>query len=352
MKRTGKKRELTPEEIAYIQENYQTMRVRQMATHLNIAWETLNKRMLEMGLQPNIKEAQWPDEDVAKLRELAQTHTTKEIAALMGRSANSIRIKARRMGIVLEKTPRLWLPEDEDYLKRNWGKLSVSTLAKNLKREANAVCQRAHVLNLPPIFQASEDLSISDFTAYTGISRDRVVRYLAIKHDFPLKKKKVGAKAVYYYVLWDEVLPWLETHQDLYDGSLISEDLFIPEPAWLTKKRHRDREDKSKIHYQVTKRPWTPADIDRAKFLLSIGKHHADIAEELHRSEKAVAYKLSQLGLAYRLSKYYRGSEFRYIREHWETMTDAEMAKHLRRSKKSVAEQRRKMGLYKKKPSS
>lgn len=336
---------LTEEELAYVRANYKTMRVRQMATHLGIAWATLDKRMREAGLEPDIKEIEWPAENIEKLRELAQTHTTAEIAKEFGKTPTAIRIKAKRLGIVLEKAPRTWTAEDMDYLRRNWGKLTVATLASTLHRDPAAIHQRAHVMHLPPIYTASEDICLSDFIEATGIGRDRIVRHLAVHHDFPLKKKKISCRKSYYYVIWDEILDWLEGHQDLFDASLVSQDFFIPEPQWLTEKRIRDRKDKSDINYQVTKRPWTQQDKDKAKYLLSIGMDHDFIAKELGRSKKAVAFQLSKMGQAYRLKKYYKGSEFKYIREHWETESDQEMARKLGRPVKSIAEQRRKMGL-------
>ncbi len=79
---------------------------------------------------------------------------------------------------------------------------------------------------------------------------------------------------------------------------------------------------------------WTKTDKDYLSFnykLISLTK----IAKVLEKSENAIRYMASELGLTDK-PNYWRKHETRYIAENYTTLTIEEMAEHLKRSQNSI----------------
>lgn len=340
------KRILTPEQKRFIQDNHETMTIRAMASELGIAWATVQARMREMGPPCRIEDDDWTEQEVAKLRSLAAAGKTREeIAEALGRSGHAVYAKARKTGVLVYQPGRKWRVEEIDYLRRNWGRVSVATIAKNVHRDVSGVVQKAHRLRLPPVYNNSEDVSLADFCRATGISRDRVLGTLAPKHGFPLLSKKYGKMQYYHYVDFESILDWMERHQVLYDATEIEDGFFVPEPDWLRAKRRADREDKDSLAREATRRWWTIQEIDHAKLLRKMGYSIEQIAEKLGRTPSAVRMKLVQADAGYTLPMFWSGKDFRFIRDNWETMSDEELAAAMDRPVASVATHRLRMGL-------
>lgn len=334
---------LTEEQLDYIKNNYPSKSIHTLKKELNKPWETIRNALVSMGIEVNIEKA-WTNEEIEQLRILADKYEVAEVAKRLDKTINSVYLKARKLNIVFAMSPRKWSDDDKSYLIENWGQTSVETLAKNLKRKPQAVMQQAHKMKLEHLYCLTDSLTLTEFQLYTGISRDRIINTL-LKYDFPLNSKRLTSKKKIYNVDIDKALKWMESHQDLFDGSKVSEDIFIPEPKWLTEKRRKDRVDKTNINYQVKKTNWTDEEISYAKSLLGIGLSHEEIAKKLHRSKQSVQFKLAKNGQAYKSSKFWTGKEFKYIRENWEKQSDKEMAEHLKRPVKSVEYHRLELGL-------
>lgn len=112
------------------------MTIRAMASELGIAWATVQARMREMGPPCRIEDDDWTEQEVAKLRSLAAAGKTREeIAEALGRSGHAVYAKARKTGVLVYQPGRKWRVEEIDYLRRNWGRVSVATIAKNVHRD-------------------------------------------------------------------------------------------------------------------------------------------------------------------------------------------------------------------------
>lgn len=343
----GNKNGLTEEQLEYIKNNYPAKTIHTIKNDIDKPWLTVKNALESMGIDVNIEPA-WPDEEIELLRKLANTDKIEDIAKKLNKTNNAVYLKAKRLGIVLAKSPRTWAKEDKQYLKENWGQISTDTIAKKLKRKHTAIMQQAHKMKLGSLYKITDNISLSDFCAYTGISRDRITRTL-INQGFPLETQRLTPKRKIYTINIEKVLEWMEKHQDLFDGSKVSEDLFIPEPKWLKEKRRNDRTNKVNINYQVKKTQWTENDISLAISLLTMGYTQDKIAERLNRSKLAVQVMLSKHDQAYKEKRFWSGKEFKYIREHYKTQSDKEMALALNRSEKAVQYQRLNLGLRKRK---
>ena len=146
----------------------------------------------------------------------------------------------------------------------------------------------------------------------------------------------------YYCISIEDLMEFLKTHQDLWNANYLELNIFGIEPDWLTAKSRKDASNPP-IEY----RTWTNDEIKLATDLLKIGYDYELIAERLHRTPGSVAYKLRSLGYSYRLPKFWKGAEIKYLKEHYEDMTNEEIADHLNRSSKAIESKAGELGVSK-----
>lgn len=288
----------------------------------------------------------WTEEDMAKLRELAASGKSyDEIAQEMGRTVAAIRARTFTYKIIVfgaEK--RIWTPEEDEYLRENWGQSNLTSMKKALHRTEVAIKQRAcNVLRLGRADELTDYVKIAEFASLSGISRDRIVNTLVPKHKFPVVRKIVLNNRQYFVDL-GKVLKWMETHQVLFDGSRVSEDLFVPEPEWLTEKRIQDRENKEHVHSHAIVKLWTHAELMRLKDLVRIGYDYSKIAKEFGVTRSQIERRVIHENFSYSAPNFWKGSDFIFLRDHWKTMTDEELAVHLHKSKTAIIKQRNNQG--------
>lgn len=332
------------DELDYIKSNYPEKSIHTLKKELGVSWETVKNALNNMEIGIELRDKAWTEEEINKLKEYATDKTIKETASLLGRTETSIRIKSSRLGLLILTAKRKWTQAEENYLKQNWGDVSLTTLAHNLSRGREAVLQRAHKLKLPPIYNATEFINLSEVEEYTGITRDRIRLTLEPKMGFPLIRKVLVNKRILLVDI-DELLLWMEKNQDQFDGRKVQEGIFIPEPDWLIMKRRQDFKSKENIHYQVKKKLWIKNELAYAISLLNIGTSYEEIANRVGRSKQAVQARLNKEGKSYRLTKFWTGKEFKFIQDNYKTMTDEEIASNLNRSVKSVESQRLALGI-------
>ena len=302
----------------------------------------------------------WTEEDMDKLRELAASGKSyDEIAQEMGRTVAAIRARTFTYKIIVfgaEK--RIWTPEEDEYLRENWGQSNLTSMKKALHRTEVAIKQRAcNVLRLGRADELTDYVKIAEFASLSSISRDRIVNTLVPKHKFPVVRKIVLNNRQYFVDL-GKVLKWMEAHQVLFDGSRVSEDLFVPEPEWLTEKRIQDRENKEHVHSHAIVKLWTHAELMRLKDLVHIGSDFIflrdhwktmtdeELAVHLHKSKTAIIKQRNNQGyLRVKEKRRYTQEEECFIQENWQKMSDKEMSEHLGRTVGGVKNLRYKLGL-------
>ncbi len=284
----------------------------------------------------------WTDKEIEELKKLInEGMKICDIAKQLGKSYESVNCKMRRMGIK-SQVNRVWTEEDIDFLSENWGLKSLKTIATKLNRTQIAVKYQAQKLGLGNARDNSLNVKLVDFIANTGLSKDRIVK-LASKNEFPLIKQRLE-KRTFYFVNLERVLEWMEENQDLYDGSKISHDLFVNEPDWLKNKRIKDSKSKKELKSSAVTRKWSKDELMQLKDMITIGYTYQEIADRLNRTFHQVQRRAQQENFSYNAPQFWKGSEFKYIREHWEHQSDTEMAKALGRSRKSVVKQRLALG--------
>lgn len=241
---------------------------------------------------------------------------------------------------------RRWTKEDEEYLEDNWGCVSMATMTKMLGRSRNAIIQRGYIrLGLGSAAGNNDRITLAEFCRLSGISRDRVNGSVFTAAGFPCKKKWVLNRQMYMVDL-EAALVWLEEHQELFDASKMSQELFATEPDWLIQKRRADREKKQAVVGMANKKSWTTEEISTLKTRLQMGVSISELAQQFHVTEQQVKGAIYRHGLAYQTPRFWTASDFKFLKAHYQDMNNEELARKLGHSKSSVAMQKKMLGLY------
>lgn len=337
----GQKFEFTSEQIKYIVDNWGKISAHSMKNMFGCSWYAVVSIAKKYNLDPP-ESNRWTEEENELLKKLAADTHYEDIAESMHKSPNAIYLRAKRLGITLIQDRRSWSIEEENYLIEHWGVDAIEKIAKDMQRSIYSIRVKATRLGLGHMCKANtEQLTVADISYYLGVSHERITETWK-NYGLKLKKKKVTKKYSYYCISIEDLMEFLKTHQDLWNANYLELNIFGIEPDWLTAKRRKDA-----LNPPIEYRPWTNDEIKLATDLLKIGYDYELIAERLHRTPGSVAYKLRSLGYSYRLSKYWKGTEIKYLKEHYEDMTNEEIADHLNRSSKAIESKAGELGVNK-----
>lgn len=92
----------------------------------------------------------WSDEEQGRLRHLYLTTPVNEIAALLGRTDNAVRSRAKKLGLLsaLHLKRQLWSAEEQEYLRKQYADRKTDELAKALNRSISKIYAKANELGL------------------------------------------------------------------------------------------------------------------------------------------------------------------------------------------------------------
>ncbi len=304
----------------------------------NTTWYTIGKIIESAGLELPKSNA-WNKEEVEQLKELSEEFHYKDIALLMNRPEQGIYLKARRLGITLIMNRRKWTPEEEKYLEESWGNLSIDEIARNLKRTVFSLKVKAVRMGLGPMLESSDRLSISEVSEILDVTRDRIMNTW-IKKGLIVEKERLGKSKYYYLVKYNDLISFLQSNPYEWDSRNLQKGILGPETTWLDLKRRWDEENNPLFY-----RRWTDEEILIAIKMLDDNHDYKEIAKEINRSDKAVAYMLRSLGYKLKAWKEY---ETEYLIDNYKDKTYKEIAENLNKSLDSVEYNISKIGLSKK----
>ena len=287
------------------------------------------------------KGCRWTEEEYVFLENHASDMTREELAAALDRSVDSVNhvCGARRI-VTKGQKRRLWTEDQIRYLEENWGRASMETMVKRLGRTPIAIQRQAYdKLHLGSCVNGSDYITVAEFCRLSGISRNRIFGSIFTSLKFPILRKKILNRRIYYVDL-EKAERWMEEHQDLYNGVPVSESLFADDPTWLRAKKQRDRQQVSCVEMKK----WTAEELSRLKMLLRRGMPFPDLAKEFKVTENQVRRAVYNNGLSYQCRRYWSSEDFRFLKENWEKLSDVELAKATGHSRSSVKIQRDLLG--------
>lgn len=286
----------------------------------------------------------WSKEEIETLKKLSEKYHISEIAKKMDKTENAIYLKAKRLGITLIQDRRKWTKEEEIILEELWGYQSIESIAKKLKRTPLSLKEKALNMNLGAMIKNnSEFLTVSDINELLNVSRDRITTTW-VKLGLNLKKKRLTKNRTYYVISLEDLIYFLEKNQNEWDSRNLEKNILGIEPEWLIKKRMKDL-DENPLWY----RKWTLEEIKKAENMFKLGKDYSEISLALGRSECSVSNLLRNMGYSYRIQKYWKGKEIKFLRENYMNMTYAEIAQILGRTEGAVSYKAEELGFQKRK---
>ena len=337
----GEKYIFTEEQLKYIDENWGKETAHSMKLKFGCTWYAVVKAAETMGHEPP-ESNEWTDDDVKRLKELAEIHHYTVIAEMMGRSENAIYLKGRRLEVTLIMGRRKWTIEEEAEFSESWGTVSIETLAKKMKRTIFSLKVKAVRMKLGAmVLNQLEHLLISDIVDVLNVSRDRITTTWK-KLGLNIKWQRVSKKKFYMYVTLEDLWDFLEKNHAQWDSRELEALSLGIEPDWLSEKRNQDRSMPPRQY-----REWTDIEIQRGGNLLLAGKDYEYIGVELERTPQAVAYKLREVIGSYKLSQFWKGRELIFLRDNYLILTQEEIGNELGRTTKAIGAKAEEMGYVK-----
>ena len=237
-----------------------------------------------------------------------------------------------------------WKPDEEAYLQENWGKYSVTSLAKHLGRTPGAVKLRASRMGLGAFRMGGDYITLNQLhIAVTGSSGGGgyIIRSWIKNRGLPVHTKTViehKFRVVYLEEFWE----WAEKNRSFIDFSKMEPLALGAEPEWVAEQRKRDFQG-----YAIQRKdPWTPEDDSRLKMLLREHKYtYAELSDMLRRSSGAIQRRCCDLGIKERPVKAdNHGAAAKWTERDFEILADgirngecyAQIGKKLGRSDKAI----------------
>lgn len=190
---------------------------------------------------------------------------------------------------------RNWSKEQTDYLRENWGSVSIKTIARKLNRTENAIVLKARRCGLGAFLDAGEYITWNQLLLALGItggSGYKTISWIQ-NRNFPIKTKRVGNnsfKIVYLKDFWK----WAEQYQSFIDFRNFEENSLGKEPYWVKVKRANDY----KINRSFKKSRWTKQEDERLiKCLKEYRYSYFELSQLLNRTEGAIQTRICYLDL-------------------------------------------------------
>lgn len=247
---------------------------------------------------PQPQGKKWTKEEEESLKVMIEDGLTKtEICNALGRNKNSVAQKVCRLGLQIYNVSdsngtrgRIWTKQDDELLTELWedGVCSNNQISKMLRRPWGGIKKRAVFLGLKDRAFDTSFLSMQDIADEMQISKSQIASWINL--GLKTKKKRIGRYV--WRISQDNLLNFLETHQNLFDASLISEYLFFDEPEWLIKKREEDKNKPKNI-----RRYYTNDEDKEIQRLFYSGVDDVAIARALNRTESGIQHRRWVLGL-------------------------------------------------------
>ena len=251
----------------------------------------------------------WSDDEILLLEKLINKGFSPEkVAKTMNRSINSVTVKAQKLGLYFKSRCCKYREKEKEQFIEDWqnGSISLAGMATKYNRSKAALKIYAQKHKLGPRTNGNTDLTISDIVETTGVSRDRI--YLWLKKGLKYKKHRVGKAA--YFVKLEDLLYYMEQHQDFWNATQVDSALFMYEkPAWFTEKYRKD----SQFYVDNWHREYTDKEDRQILALYKQGFTVEDIAQKLQRTESGIRSRLSVLSEGKMSPKYYTDEEKQVI---------------------------------------
>lgn len=188
-----------------------------------------------------------------------------------------------------------WTSEETEYLRENWGNVSMDSISKHLNRTKVAIQLRASRLGLGPFLD----------NGYKYVTRHALLVALGYKSDSykkiswiqnrGLKTHRIKVKNQSFDVIYlNEFWKWAYENQYFLDFSKFEKYALGPEPKWVSNKRKNDCINT----FKFTTLPWKEVEDLRLKRYIHENKYgYKELSNKLNRTEGAIQRRICDLGI-------------------------------------------------------
>lgn len=134
-----------------------------------------------------------------------------------------------------------WTPEQIETLKNLWCTTSYRYISKRTGHTETAIRLKAKRLGLGSVKDASDYMCAREIARAMGIDVHTVTDYWIGKLGMKCRRIKSKHKTLWVMVRHDELMKFLEIHQDKWDSRRIEPYALGMEPEWFHQKRLNDR---------------------------------------------------------------------------------------------------------------
>ncbi|HVZ40296.1 MAG TPA: hypothetical protein VHI13_13535 [Candidatus Kapabacteria bacterium] len=147
----------TPAEDAFLRKHYPTMRAMDIAKHLGRSAQSIQYRTRKLGIPATAaytaREVHWTAHDESMVRKLYGRIPMNELSKRLGRTEKAIQGRAGLLGLSLRTAnkalPQLWTTAEDEELRRLYkSQLTNHEIARKLGRPYGSVCHRAQQFGL------------------------------------------------------------------------------------------------------------------------------------------------------------------------------------------------------------
>ena len=236
----------------------------------------------------------WTEEEEKYLRKNYGKLTVSQMARHLHRTPHLVSAHIYSHGLQQNNgTPKAgknWSQEEKDYLAEKWGQCSVEGIAKHLQRSVSSVINKSAKLGLGPQKDKTDAVPIKDFMAALGRHSAYVTKMRALmKLGLPVIRHKLGRKT-YYKIQIHEFWKWAETHRGAINWSKLEKNMLGKEPKWVNECR--------KMDYAISSRPreWTKSEDHLLIQLVRTNKTIREVTNILNRTTTAIEIRCDRLG--------------------------------------------------------
>lgn len=287
----------------------------------------------------------WTDEEDQYVKDNWQEMTDAEMGEELRRSKKSVQAERLKLGLKREEFNDLWTDEEEQFVKKNWKEMSDSEMGDELGRSRMAVRikrGKSEKMDLSRMWSDEEEQYVKDH--YEEMSDAEMAGEIwrgekAIKS----KRNKMGLKK-------QDEDPWTEEEEEFVEENWEEmTDAEIGEN--LKRSKSAVKHKRLRLGLKMLDQ-WTDEEEKHLRDRwheksdeMDVGEFDEEIANELGRNKNSVHKKRLMMGLRSWVRNLWTEEEKGFIRENYESMTDAEMADELGRSPGAVQNKRLKNNL-------
>ena len=344
------KKRWTNEQIDYLKENLNKIPITKLINDLGHDFYEVLKKIEELGLEYNSN--RWTEEEESLLIELSSKYYIKEIAKRLNRSEGAIVSKAHKMGIELITLKREFTEKELKYIKKNWGVVPITDMARKLGVSRIMIDNQAKKMNLPKLGNnpykkwtkkkidklkvLAEEMTITELANYFKTTNEAIIT-VAHKNNIKLINNRIH---------WtEEDNNILREYASMYSLQEISEKMNRSSSSIRVQARRLKINILSNEEYQNS--IWTEENTKELRKLVEEGKYLLEITKIMNKKDLTIIKKAKELGLTIK-----RENQRKWTKEEQEELIElsktkkiSELVKILDRTSSSIKDQARRLGI-------